>query len=393
MTWGFSAQRRADRFDAMVDGDATVESHDADLLELVGAMRALPPVTARPEFVADLRERLMAEADTALVPADVSKLKLPDRKPTRERRLAAVVGGIAIVGATTSLAVASQSALPGDSLYPIKRAIESVHTGISVGEANRGSTVLASASSRLDEVDELTRQSDTDAADEARIARTLDAFTEQSIQASDLLLSDYADNGNASSISQLRDFASSSLDQLAALEPLVPPEARDELIRAAGVLTNIDAEAAQQCPTCGGQPIESIPPVLQPVAAPALPLPPAPSPTTQRSEDGGKHHGKGHGKGDDPNLPDVDGHEIPPGSVNPGGTLLPGPQTVDGSSNPLQDLVNGLTGGGSGSGGGGGTPSEGPRVPIVSDALDGVGQILEGVVDPLTGQVQPKQGD
>src|SRR6478735_6617535 len=381
MTWGFSAQRRADRFDAMVGGDSTVESHDADLLELVGAMRSMPPVTARPEFVADLRERLMAEADTAMVPADVSKLKLPDRKPTRERRLAAVVGGIAIVGATTSLAVASQSALPGDSLYPIKRAIERVHTGISVGEANRGSTVLANASSRLDEVDELTRQGDADAADEARIARTLDTFTEQAIEASDLLLSDYADNGNAASIAQLRDFASSSLDQLAALEPLVPPEARDELIRAAGVLANIDAEAAQQCPTCGGQPIESIPPVLQPVAAPALPLPPAASPT-EGTENGGKHQGKGNGKGDGTQLPDVEGQEIPPGSVNPGGTLLPGGQTVDGSSNPLQDLVTGLTGGGTGNGSG--TASEAPRVPIVSDLLDGVGH-------PLTGQtIQPK---
>lgn len=388
MTWGFSAQRRADRFDAMIEGDSTVESHDSDLLELVGAMRSMPPVTARPEFVADLRERLMAEADTAMVPADVSKLKLPDRKPTRERRLAAVVGGIAIVGATTSLAVASQGALPGDSLYPIKRAIESVHTGISVGEANRGSTVLANASSRLDEVDELTRQGDPDAADEARIARTLDTFTEQATEASDLLLSDYADNGNASSIAQLRDFASSSLGQLAALEPLVPPEARDELIRAAGVLASIDAEAAQQCPTCGGQPIESIPPVLQPVAAPALPLPPAAGPT-DRPENGGKNQGNGKGKGNGSGtqLPDVNGDDIPPGSVNPGsGPLLPGGQTVDGSSNPLQDLVNGLTGGGAGNGSG--SESEAPRVPIVSDLLDGVGQILEGVVDPLTGDAE-----
>lgn len=389
MTWGFSAQRRAERFDAMVEGDSTVESHDADLLELVGAMRAMPAVTARPEFVADLRERLMAEADTALVPSDVSKLQLPDRRPTRERRLAAVVGGIAIVGATTSIAVASQGALPGDSLYPVKRVIERVHTGISVGEGSRGTTVLASASSRLEEVDALTRQGDPGAADEARIERTLDTFTEQAIEASDLLLADYANNGNASSIAQLRDFASSSLDQLAALEPLVPPAARDELIRAAGVMANIDSEAAQQCPTCGGQPIESIPPVLLPVAAPALPLPPAPSPT-EPAENGGKQDGKGDGKsGTDTNLPDVGGEEIPPGSVNPGGgTLLPGGQPVDGGSNPLQDLVNGLTGGGAGSGGS--TDSQAPRVPIVSDLLDGVGQILEGVIDPLTGQAIEK---
>lgn len=382
MTWGFSAQRRAERFDSMVEGDSTIESHDADLLELVGAMRAMPPVTARPEFVADLRERLMAEADTALVPADISKLTLPDRRPTRERRIAALVGGIAIVGATTSIAVASQGALPGDSLYPVKRVIERVHTGISVGEGNRGSTVLASASSRLDEVDQLTRQSNPDAADEARIERTLDTFTEQATEASDLLLADYANNGNAESIAQLRDFASSSLDQLAALEPLVPPAARDELIRAAGMMANIDAEAAQQCPTCGGQPIESIPPVLMPVAAPALPLPPSPTPTPA---DIGQHQGKGNGKGHGTQLPNVAGEEIPPGSVNPGsgGTLLPGGETVDGS-NPLQDLVNGLTGGGSGNGGN--TDSQGPRVPIVSDVLDGVGQILEGVIDPLTGQ-------
>lgn len=384
MTWGFSAQRRAERFDAMVEGDSTVDAHDADLLELVGAMRAMPPVTARPEFVADLRERLLAEADTALVPADVSKLKLPDRRPTRERRLAAVVGGIAIVGATTSIAVASQSALPGDSLYPVKRVIERVHTGISVGEASRGSTVLASASSRLDEVDALTRQGDPDAVDEARIERTLDTFSDQATEAADLLLADYANNGNAASIAQLRDFASSSLDQLAALEPLVPPAARDELIRAAGVLTNIDTEAAQQCPTCGGQPIESIPPVF--VAAEPLPVPLPPSPTVdEQPQNGGKN--RGNGKGEGTQLPQVDGEEIPPGSVNPGGTLLPGSENVDGS-NPLQDLVNGLTGGGAG---GGSTDSQAPRVPIVSDLLDGVGQILEGVIDPLTGQVTDPQ--
>ncbi len=35
--------------------------------------------------------------------------------------------------ATRSVAVASQSALPGESLYPIKRAIESAHVGLSLG--------------------------------------------------------------------------------------------------------------------------------------------------------------------------------------------------------------------------------------------------------------------
>jgi len=382
MTWAFSAQRRAERFDAMVEGDSTVESHDAELLELVGAMRAVPPVAARAEFVADLRERLMAEAETALVPADVSKLRLPDRRSTRERRLAAVVGGIAIVGATTSVAVASQSALPGDSLYPVKRAIERVETGLSVGEGSKGSTVLANASDRLAEVDALARQGDPDAAGTVRIEQTLDTFISQSTEASDLLLADYANTGHASSISQLRDFASSSLDQLAALEPLVPAEARDELIRAAGILSTIDAEAAQRCPTCGGTPIESIPPALA-VAQIVVPQPPAPGPI-ERADDNGRNDAESSGeKGDDkgagPGLPEVDPDDLDPGSVaQPDNPLLPGSQTA--GSGPMSDLINGLTGGG------GGDAGDEPSAPVLSDLIDGVDRILQGVVDPLTGQ-------
>jgi hypothetical protein len=385
MTWGFTAQRRADEFDAAVEGTSGRGLHDArdaDLLELVGAMRSVPQVTARPEFVAELRDRLMAEAATVLIPDDLSKLELPARRPSRERRLAALVGGLAIVGATTSIAVASQSALPGDSLYPVKRAIEQAHTGLSVGEDSKGETVLANASDRLDEVDALARE-DTPT-DDVLIADTLNTFTEQATEASDLLLADYAHTGRSSSISQLRDFASSSLDRLAALEPLVPADAHDELIRAAGVLSTIDTEAALRCPDCGGTPIDSIPPALA-VAPIVLPQPPAVQPLQPAGHEGRKHPGaadQGGGQalgGTD--LPDVDPGDVDPGSVlDPGGgPLLPGGGT-DGS-NPLQDLANGLTGGGQS-----GAPTDAPSAPVVGGVVDGVGNILEGVVNPLTGR-------
>jgi hypothetical protein len=385
MTWGSRAQRRADQFDALVEGISTADprdARDADLLELVGAMRGVPAVTARPEFVASLRERLMAEADTALVPADVSRLTLPVRRTGRERRLAAVVGGIAIVGATTSIAVASQSALPGDSLYPIKRVIERAHTGLSVGEGNKGTTMLASATDRLDEVDALARQDDF--GDDVRVADTLNAFTEQATAASDLLIADYTHTGNTSSIAHLRDFASSSLDQLAALEPLVPADARDELIRAAGVLTTIDAEAAQRCPDCGGTPIESIPPVLASSEQITVPLAPA---TTPRADDvknaGGKSTGgQGKSKGDDTNLPDVNGDDLGPGSILDPGNTLPSGSTQTGGSNPLEDLTHTLTGGTSDSG-----PSSTPSVPSIGVVTQGVNELLHGIIDPITGDL------
>lgn len=386
MTWGFPAHRRADEFDALVEGTSTRAVHDArdaELLELVGAIRGVPAVEARPEFVASLRERLMVEADTALVPADLSRLKLPERHTGRERRLAAVVGGIAIVGATTSIAVASQSALPGDSLYPVKRAIESAHTGLSVGEGSKGTTMLASATDRLDEADALAHQDGL--GDDARIADTLGTFTDQATAASDLLISDYAHTGDESSIADLRDFASSSLDHLAALEPLVPVEARDELIRAANVLSTIDTEAALRCPTCGGTPIESIPPVLA-AAGEAILVPQAPEATPTGRSDEVKHRGdQGHGKGDDqgdPDLPVVDGDSLSPGSVlDPGGIGLPHDGTQTGGSNPIRDLAETLIGGGS-------APSSSPSLPAVGEVVDGVGGILQGVLNPITGQLE-----
>src|SRR3954447_22986640 len=103
MSRGFPARRRADEFAEIVEGARAGDAaRDAELLELVGALRSVPRPAARPEFVADLRERLLAEAATALVPADTSRLRLPERHPVRERRIAAIVGGIAVVGATTS---------------------------------------------------------------------------------------------------------------------------------------------------------------------------------------------------------------------------------------------------------------------------------------------------
>lgn len=379
MTWGFTAQRRADEFDALVEGTSTADGarRDGDLLELVGALRATPEIHARPEFVSDLRALLMAEAETALVPADNSRLRLPERQPRRERRLAAVVGGIAIVGATTSVAVASQSALPGDTLYPIKRVIEGAHTGLSVGEANKGATVLASASDRLAEVDALTRQDGV--ADDLRIAQTLNDFTDQATQASDLLLADYAHNGNEASIVALRDFSASSLDRLTALEPYIPAEARDELIRAAQTLNTIGSEAVQRCPSCGGTPIESFPAPFA-NAAEQINIPvvkPSPEPTNTKGDKPGDRSSEG--------LPDVSPDDLGPGSVtNPSTSPLPGDTDA---GNPLQQLADGLTGGGTKS------PSSQPSIPVVSPLLGTVGELLEAIVDPVLDPLVQDSGE
>ncbi|KQW46984.1 hypothetical protein ASC77_17505 [Nocardioides sp. Root1257] len=390
MTWGPRAQRRADDFDTLVEQLSTGQTYDAgaardaELLQLVGALRSVPDPQPRPEFVADLRTRLMTEAETALVPTDVSRLQLPARRTTRERRIAAVVGGLALVGATTSVAMAAQSALPGESLYPIKRVLESAHTSLSLGEARKGSTELANASSRLDEATALTQAGDS--SDDEQIARTLSTFTDQATSGADLLFADYAHTGREASIAELHDFASSSMTQLAALEPQIPYGARDELIAAASTIAQIDSEATLQCPTCGGTVIESIPPTLVAAEQVALPTPPAAQSTGQKAGKPGRSGTQGSTSTDegDPQLPVV-GDDVPPGSVLDPSTA---PST---SPNPIKDLTDGLTGvltgkGSTGtSGGSGSSPSSSPLGQVVG----GVGEILQGVVDPVTGLLVP----
>ena len=251
----FAARRRADEFNSTVEGTTTDEGLDAryaDLLELVTALRAEPAPEARPEFVADLRTQLMAAAEAALAPDPAARAverRVPVvRRSPRERRLAVAVGGFAIISASASMAVAAQSALPGDTLYPLKRAIENVQTGVQRDADDKGTSMLDNAAGRLAEVDELSRSGDQDA---DVISQTLRDFSDQATEASDLLLDDFAETGRKASIQDLRTFTSDSMAALENLQGLVPADARAALIEAGRVLGQIDRQAVKACPVCG----------------------------------------------------------------------------------------------------------------------------------------------
>ena len=269
MTSVFAARRRAEEFDALVDGPRPATPRDAPLRRAPRARRRAPatpaPSQPRPEFVADLRERADGRGrDRCSCPADDAASRLPARRraaPRRDRRLAAAVGGLAIVGATTSMAVAAQTALPGDALYPVKRAIESAQTGLTVDERPRAQTLLANASGRLDEVDRAQPRRATPTAT-PRSPATLDDFTDQ------------ADRGRRPAARRLRrdrrpDARSTSC-------ATSPPSSMDDARRARSracpptpatscsstpprSLSQIDAAAAQACPTCGGAGIDADP--------------------------------------------------------------------------------------------------------------------------------------
>jgi hypothetical protein len=141
--------------------------------------------------------------------------------------------------------MAAQSALPGDALYPIKRALENAQTGLASGDA-KTEEMFSNATSRLNEATALASR-DTPESD-AAVAGTLDDFTAQANAAADQALA----SADPAQITQLRNFAAQSMHDLELLDSVAPSDAHGAVAAAAQLLAAIDQKALILCPTCGG---------------------------------------------------------------------------------------------------------------------------------------------
>jgi Domain of unknown function (DUF5667) len=268
----FRAARSAERFEALVGAPRTpadrAPTGETRLLALVDLLRSVPAPEIRGDFVVDLRARLMAEADTVLLPTPapdredrLGAVTVPVRpRSVRDRRVAALLSTAAVVGATGTLALSAQAAIPGDSLYPVKRVLESAQAELVRGEDEKGELLLAKAALRLDEVEELLARDTWESRDAT--AATLQTFSEQSDDAATLLIANHEETGREESVVALREFTGESMARLQALSELVPPEAADELAAAGDQLLLIDSLATQACPSCEGEGVTEFPTFL-----------------------------------------------------------------------------------------------------------------------------------
>lgn len=422
MSPAFLMRRRADEFDRLVDPAGGESAHAAEasgdlvaLADLARGIRELPAVEPRAAFSLELRERLMTAAATDLAtgakkdakPArtetsvadklTVHSLSDPTRAARRQRRLTAGIAVVAIIGGTAGTAFASRGSLPGDTLYPVKRAVENVQTGFSIGDDAKGSTMLGDANTRLSEVRALTRRTQR-VVDSGQIRSTLESFSDQATRASDLLLSDYRAHHDRASITKLRTFVSHGMNQLGTLGAAVPDPAKDALTEAAQTLVLIDQAAAALCPDCGGPSITELPSsLLAGLSTPLHDLAPGlvpgdKTPEASQPEKTQKDRGTtGESNQSKPNipLPSVDPNNLLPGSVTGQGS---GGSTGGTSKDGRGSGSSGGSGSGSGSSGSGGsdgtstakdlTPSDDPT--SLGDALDGT---VDGVVDGVGGLV------
>lgn len=250
MTALFRERRRAEEFAAAVEGRSRAVSEELrPLVSVATALREEHPLEAapRPEFAAELRALLMAEAERTFSPGAPLVLA-PRQHGPRERRLAVAASVAVLLGGSAGMAAAAQGALPGEALYPIKRGIEQAEAGLSVSTAGRGQDLLRQADGRLAEVEGLLAGSPTAA---PQVPGTIQDFIAQAQEGAELMLASFEETSDPATVVAVREFAATSIEMLQEIARTAPPESQDELAAAAMTLKEIDARAAELCSSCG----------------------------------------------------------------------------------------------------------------------------------------------
>lgn len=210
----------AEDFDALTDGRSPVRVYDAELERLArvtDALRATEAVVPRPEFAANLRERLMAEAAVELQNAPVPLQPLR-REGRAARRIAIGVSATVLVGGLAGVSAASQQATPGDVLFPIKRSIEKV-----TGSTEASTAALDAADDKLAALEELV----TSGAKVDKVSAGVDEFTAAAGTAADQLAA-----GGTDAKAKLQRFIDRSTTVLQQLSITASPKVTPELAKA-----------------------------------------------------------------------------------------------------------------------------------------------------------------
>jgi hypothetical protein len=249
-------------------------------------------------------------------------------------------GGLTVsvaAGAFGGVAAASTNALPGDSLYGLKRGMEDIKLGLAHGESDRGELYLDQASNRLSEARRLLerdRAGQLDHESLSEIRRALSGMQHDAAEGHRLLHEAYERDGSLGPIQALSAFSQSHREAWGTLRDRLPTQLGDVSDQVSSVFDAIDEEV---------EPLRSL-----------LPQPPAPEGT-------GRHRGSSSE------------------STGSSGTDRPAPSATSGSSSSN------------------GSQSSGKPKPSTSGSQDDglLGGNTGGLLDPpkdATGSASPSTG-
>ncbi|MFE1798394.1 MULTISPECIES: DUF5667 domain-containing protein [unclassified Streptomyces] len=236
-------------------------------------------------------------------------------------------GGLTVgvaAGAFSGVAAASSDALPGDSLYGLKRGMEDLKLGMADGSSDRGELYLDQASTRLSEARRLMERGRSGPLDHeslGEIRRALFGMQHDAGEGHRLLHEAYErDPDSLGPIQALSAFSQSHRDAWGALRDRLPVQLGDVSRQVSSVFDAIDEEV---------EPLRAL-----------LPQPPAPEGTGRHRGPSSDHPGS---SGSDRSVPpSATGSDSSDGTGSGTGSGKPKPSTSD-----TQDdgLLGGNTGG------------------------------------------------
>ncbi|MFC9915570.1 DUF5667 domain-containing protein [Streptomyces sp. NPDC127197] len=237
-------------------------------------------------------------------------------------------GGLSVgvaAGAFGGVAAASGDALPGDSLYGLKRGIEDFKLGLTNGDDERGQAYLDQASTRLNEARRLMERDRSGPLDHeslGEVRRALSGMRHDASEGHRLLSAAYQrDPDSLAPIQALSSFSRSNRDTWGALRDRLPVQLGDVSEQVSSVFDAIEQEVA---------PLQSL-----------LPQ----SPAQGGGEDGGR---SGSGTAQSPGSAESGRSTAPStgsGSSDAGRTGTDGPSRSADSDSEDDGLLGGNTGG------------------------------------------------
>ncbi|MER7726184.1 DUF5667 domain-containing protein [Streptomyces sp. NPDC096323] len=344
-----SAHRRANAFaqaleEQSLHGAAAVQPEDpagqADpgpLLALANGLGELPKPELDPEVKVVQRAQLVAAMEAMFAEGGAAAdPTVPEQRgkgahrasPLRKLRprsrwtkgLAA--GGLTVgvaAGAFGGVAAASSDALPGDSLYGLKRGMEDIHLGLADSDTDRGEVYLDQASTRLSEARRLmerARSGDLDHEQLGEVRRTLNGMTHDAGEGHRLLHAAYARDGAIGPIQTLDSFSRAHRDSWNNLRDRLPVQLTDIGDQVSSVFAAIDEEV---------QPLQSL-------------LPRAPETSDGSARPGTT--GPGMAPSSRPHTPSP---SSPSGTHDSGTATSSSPRPSGSGSTPAEGLIGGAT--------------------------------------------------
>jgi hypothetical protein len=130
-------------------------------------------------------------------------------------------------GGAAATAVASEHALPGDRLYDVKRAMETMQLALAHSDVAKGEQYLAIASTRLGEVQALLRETDGPISDPVLIQElrdTMSAMSDALAAGSERFFDVFNRTADATVLAPLEHFLTQRSGMLDEVRPLLPAE-------------------------------------------------------------------------------------------------------------------------------------------------------------------------